>query len=436
MSQDRVGKGRRMRRCAIWTAAALCFSGPTGGNALAQGAASQPSSSRLVLVQHVEIAGDLAKEPSLVESADGTLYVSGFGKLADGHPQQRPRLWKSVDRGATWTCTEIGDAGITGNSDVGLAVARDGTLYLVELEYDPKAGEGVHVVAGVSRDQGDSWRWSTLTQGHFPDRPWVAVAPDGTAHVIWSDGGGVHHILSRDGGRTWSVPQVLYPSGSSSALAVGPRGEVAVRITPSFAGGSKFDRRADFILVSTNGGSTWEKRMPPGERDWSPSGTEGQIPRWVEPVAWDAQGRLDSLWTNFQGVWLAQSADAGRTWRQWRIATIDAVSYFPYLTVRGRGELAATWFSGAGEALQWHVARILLPSGEGQPQVIQSGGLRTDSWTVSDESPLPVRYTAGEYLSVAILRDGDLAVVSPIQNPETKRLGFAFWRFRDRAADR
>ncbi|HEX4266890.1 MAG TPA: hypothetical protein VHY36_03315 [Steroidobacteraceae bacterium] len=43
-----------------------------------------------------------------------------------------------------------------------------------------------------------------------------------------------------------------------------------------------------------------------------------------------------------------------------------------------------------------------------------------------------MRDTAGEYLSVLFLRNGDLAVVSPIQNPETKRSGFSFWRFRER----
>ncbi|MGA7522844.1 MAG: sialidase family protein [Acidobacteriaceae bacterium] len=420
-----------MCRFDRWTAAALCLCVMAAGKAASQSSATARPAHGVVLVQHVETAGDSAKEPSLAEGPDGTLYVSGFGKLADGQPQQVPRLWKSTDRGATWTCTNIVNAGITGNSDVSLAVARDGAVYLVELEYDPKAGQGVHVIAGVSRDRGVSWRWTTLTRGYFPDRPWVAVAPDGTAHVIWSDGNGVHHVLSRDEGKTWSAPQVVYPAGESSDLAVGPHGEVAVRVTPSFAGGSKYDGRADFIMVSTDGGTTWEKRTPPGYRDWSPSGTEGSIPRWVEPVAWDAEGQLYSLWTNFEGVWLAQSSDAGRTWRQWRIARIDAVSYFPYLTAEGRGELAATWFSGAGEALQWHLARIHVGRGKAQPQVAEVSGLRTDSWTVSDESPSPVRDTAGEYLSVAMLRDGDLAVVSPIQNPATRRLGFSFWRFRE-----
>ncbi|HEX3985552.1 MAG TPA: sialidase family protein [Acidobacteriaceae bacterium] len=138
-----------MGRFETGIAAAVCLSALMGGAAPAQSEAGEPSSPKLVLVQHVETAGDSAKEPSIVEGPDGTLYVSGFGKRADGQPQQVPRLWKSTDRGATWTCADIGSAGITGNSDVSLAVAGDGTLYLVELEFDPKAGEGVHVACGA-----------------------------------------------------------------------------------------------------------------------------------------------------------------------------------------------------------------------------------------------------------------------------------------------
>jgi hypothetical protein len=175
-----------------------------------------------------------------------------------------------------------------------------------------------------------------------------------------------------------------------------------------------------------------QNRPPPGYRDWSPEGTEGSIPRWVEPLAWDSNGDLYSLWTNFKGVWLAQSVDAGTTWTQWRVADIDALSYFPYLTAQGPGELAATWFSGAGDALQWHLARIQVGSREAKPQVVQLSGLKTDSWTAGSQSSSSVRDTAGEYLSVLFLRNGDLSVVSPIQNPGTNRLGFAFWRFKDR----
>jgi hypothetical protein len=211
---------------------------------------------------------------------------------------------------------------------------------------------------------------------------------------------------------------------------------VAVRVTPSFAGGYKFDARADFVVVSTDGGSTWRRLPPPGARDWAPSGTDGSIPRWVEPLAWDSKGSLYSLWTNFKGVWFAQSVDRGVTWRQWRVADIDALSYFPYLTARGPGALAATWFSGAGEALQWHLARIQIRGRQARPRVVELSGLKTDSWIAGSQSGAPVRDTAGEYLSVLFLRNGDLAVVSPIQNRETKRSGFSFWRFRERKGSR
>lgn len=120
------------------------------------------------------------------------------------------------------------------------------------------------------------------------------------------------------------------------------------------------------------------------------------------------------------------------TWHQWRVADIDALSYFPYLAAQGPGELAATWFSGAGEALQWNLARIQVGSREAQPQVMQLSGLKTDSWIAGSQNSSPVRDTAGEYLSVLFLHNGGLAVVSPIQNPETKRLGFSFWRFTER----
>ena len=36
----------------------------------------------------------------------------------------------------------------------------------------------------------------------------------------------------------------------------------------------------------------------------------------------------------------------------------------------------------------------------------------------------------GEYLATAFLRDGSIAVVTPIQNPAKQRLGFTWRRFR------
>jgi hypothetical protein len=414
-------------------AMALCLTVSAGQNSFSQGPKkAEPPASKLILLQHVEVLGDSAREPAIAQHPNGTLFVSGYGALAGGRPQQVPTVWKSSDRGESWTPVDVGSTvdGASGNSDVSLSIAQDGTVYLVELEFDPKIMAGIRVTVGVSRDVGRTWRWTTLAREHWEDRPWVAVAPDGTAHVIWNDSEGVQHTMSRDFGTTWSAPQCLNHMGGSSHLAVGPHGNVAVRIVPSYAGGSRFSAGADFVVVSTDGGSTWRKRRPPGDQDWSPGDTPGSTPRWVEPLAWDGKGALYSLWTNRKGVWLAQSTDDAVTWRQWRVADIDALSYYPYLTAKGRGELAATWFSGTGESLQWHLARIEIGKFPARPRVAERSELRTDSWARTTDSGATLRETAGEYLSVLFLSNGDIAVVSPIQHLQIKRLGFSFWRFR------
>ena len=74
--------------------------------------------------------------------------------------------------------------------------------------------------------------------------------------------------------------------------------------------------------------------------------------------------------------------------------------------------------------LQWHVARVdgtrvrISP-----PQPVESRRPR-------ERGGPPFNDPAGEYLPVAFLRDGSVAVVTPIQNAGEKRVGFVWWRFR------
>jgi hypothetical protein len=388
------------------------------------------------LVEHLDylspIAGAAAREPMIVEHPDGSLFVSGYG-YQEKPPQKVPRLWKSLDHGATWSAVNVGTEvdGAIGNSDVDLAVARDGTIYFVTMGFDLKKQEGTHIAVGVSRDGGSTWHWTTLSQNRFDDRPWVAVAPDGTAHVIWNDGTGVYHTLSHNRGATWSKPQRIHAKGGSSHLAVGPHGEIAVRVVPISASGNKYDEGVDLIETSTDEGSTWQERRVPGERDWAPLSTPGAIPRWVEPVAWDETGALYLLWTDLKGLWLGRSGDRGQHWSKWLLGQTDALLYYPYLTARGNGELAATWYSGVGQNLHWEAGRIRFSRQEEEPHMMRSSLLSTDSWYGADEhGNAPGRDTAGEYTGNLILSDGDLAVVTPIQNAAEKRFGFGFWRFK------
>ncbi len=400
----------------------------------ARGEAPTPATT-LVVADRVDHLDVLAREPMVVEHPDGTLFVSGYGESV-------PTLWKSRDRGATWTRVDVGTEanGAIGNSDVELAVARDGTVYFATMVFDREKGEGRRISIGVSKDVGATWSWTPLSATRFDDRPWVEVSAGGTVHVIWNDGGGVCHAVSEDGGNTWKERPRIHPQGGSSHLAVGPNRELAVRVTPLSASGNRFDEGVDLVAVSVDGGATWQKHVAPGRREWSPlfdttvtppRFIEPLLPRWVEPLAWDGQGALYSFWTNREGLWLARSADRGSTWKTWRLAASRDVLYFPYLVARDRGDLAATWFSGQSEALQAHVARLEVGDPDAPPRMIESAPFRIDTWIAPPEEP-PVRDTGGEYLAMAFLRDGGLAVVSPIQNKGAQRFGFSWRRIEAR----
>jgi hypothetical protein len=390
------------------------------------------SPKQLILSGPFDHIDSMAREPMVVQAPSGALFVGGYGPgSAPTGPSlsQPPHLWTSLDRGASWTRVNVGTAadGALGNSDTDLAVARDGTLYFANLGYDPPKREGDFVTIGVSRDAGQTWSWKTLSKNRFDDRPWVKVAPDGTAHLIWNDGA-VHYRSSRDRGATWSEPVRLAEHGGSSHLAVGPNGEVAVRIAPASASGFQFDEGVDLIAVSVDQGKTWRTRPAPGEREWVDL-IDAPVPRWVEPLAWGPDGALYSLWTNAKGLWMARSRDQGETWKIWQLLASGEVLYYPYLVAGPRSnQLAAAWFSGKRDAMQAHVALFEMSEGDAPPRVFQSRPFQIDSWTRPGQKGPVTRSAGGEYLGITFLQEGGFGVVSPIYNGETKRAGFSWWR--------
>ncbi len=380
-------------------------------------------------VHHLDL---LAREPMLVEHPAGALFVAGYGSQVTGtDPEAQPRLWRSDDGGASWSRVDVGtrEQRATGNSDVDLTVAPDGTLYFLSMGFDRSVREGVHISIGVSADVGETWSWTRLSETRFDDRPWVRVAPDGVAHVIWNDDRGVSYATSDDRGATWVEHERISPLGGSSHLAVGPHGELAARLSPIAASANRFHEGVDLILVSTDGGDTWVKREAPGERVWDSSFSKpGVIPRWVEPLAWDADGALFSLWSEGTTVRVGRSRDRGETWTTWTVFEVDEPSFFPYMVARGPGELAATWFTGGPENLGVHLARIQVPS-DGEPSVRLSERFLIEAWDERRE-PAPGRTPAGEYVPVAFLGDGRLAVATPIQDLRGDRWGFSWWTTR------
>ena len=392
-----------------------------------------PPPTRLVLADSVDHFDALAREAMVVQHPGGALFVSGYGDTL-------PHLWTSTDNGASWQAVAVGTLpGAAGNSDVDLAVGPEGTLYLMTMVFNRATLEGASMQVAVSHDTGATWTWHQLSKTRFDDRPWIEVAPDGVAHAIWNDGAGVAHAISADRGRTWHEQERVFSVGGSSHLAIGPRGEIAVRGVPISASGNAFNAGADSIAVSTDQGRTWQRRAAPGSREWFPMrdttvtpptwGMPAQ-PRWVEPIAWDSTGALYSFWASGPSLMLARSTDQGVTWSTWKVAEAAATPYFPYLIARGNGELAASWFTGAGDSLRANVARIQVAADTSAPLVASAPSFQIESFGMAAFEQPPTRDPGGEYLALVFLRDGTLGIVSPIQNGAAGRTGFAWRRYR------
>ena len=388
--------------------------------------------SSLKLTARVDYLDTVAREPMIAVHPNGTLFVTGFGSQVTGTDWTTPPpLWRSVDDGKTWASVNVGSSedGAQGNSDVDLTIGPDGTIYLIALGFNRAIRAGTHISIGVSHDVGSSWTWHRLSTTKFDDRPWVRVTPDGTAHAIWNDGKGIVYSLSHDSGRSWTRQPRIHPIGGSSHMAVGPGGEIAVRISALSANANQFDLGADSIAVSRDNGKSWQKHGIPGNAEWGETRDPKKIRRWVEPLAWDTDNRLYYLWTEGDSVHLGRSDDFGATWQNKEISREPGMAFFGYMVVGEDDRLAATWFVQDGESLSARVALISPGQGTEALEVELAAPFTPLSWNEDKENRTPT--TAGEYLPVAFLPDGDVAVVSPILDIHNDRWGFTFWRFED-----
>lgn len=369
-------------------------------------------------------------EPMVADHPDGTLYVAGFNN-------REPLLFRSLDRGYHWEAVNLGttDDGAVGNSDEDLAIAPDGSVHLAVMDFDQSGGKGIAVAS--LRPAEHRWAWTTISRNEGDDRPWIEATPDGVLHLVWNDGTGVQYARSNDSGKSWLRRPPIHPSGGSSHLAVGPSGELAVRVAPRSASGHRYDQEADYIAVSLDGGDSWSMVAPPGSGDWNgpdanslmravdePAG----IPRWVEPVAWDAVGSLYHLWSEGRAIHLGWSVDRGSTWSTVLVTESEELLYFPYLVANEAGELAATWHSGYGPNLRLHVAYLRVDLDVGRLERVAIEEVPFESVGPWGPDRQPSASTLGEYKPVLFLREGGLAVVTPILHRFEERWGFRFHR--------
>jgi hypothetical protein len=384
-------------------------------------------------VDYLSADSSNVNEPMVVEHPDGTLFVCGYGGRGG------PRLYQSQDAGQSWDRVDIGTAedGAVGNSDCDLAVGPEGTVYLTKMLHSQGVG-GLGVAIAARPADENRWFWTTISEELGSDRPWVEVGPDGTAHLVWNRGQqrdstaerGVLYTRSKDEGRTWAPPKLIYPYGASSHLAVGPNGELALRIIPHIWERRPRNFEGDFVAISLDGGDTWDLKAPPRIHNWEADAYFEEVPRWVEPLAWDDQSTLYHLWSEITSLQLARSTDQGTTWTISELVASTDTLYFPYLTARGTDEIAAVWHTGQGMDLKVQVAVARVDPHDGSILEVQQAELPYDVVGPWGRDGSDSRTPLGEYKPVVFLRDGDLAVVTPILNVREGRHGFRWHRLR------
>ncbi len=210
------------------------------------------------------------------------------------------------------------------HSMVSAAIDASGNLYVAWTRV-ATGPSGTDVLVSRSTDGGLTWgltsQVSATTAGEQDSAPAIAVAPDGTLYVVWSQTFGgrdsVAFASSSSQANTWATqknvsevaPSTGYGEGAP-AIAVDAHGNIYVAYARYV---NAFNRYVANLTRSTNGGATWTTpvTMDPGTT------ANGYSPQLLV----DHTGRVHMAWfDNRVGpsgnprIYYVQSSDGFATW--------------------------------------------------------------------------------------------------------------------------
>jgi len=204
------------------------------------------------------------RHPSVVGDSRGHLHLA---YLAHEKDKQVEDVFHAVsaDGGNTWN-TAIEVSKTPGQSSDPVIAGHGQNLAIVWIDTTAGAANP-DVWAAVSSNDGVDWTAAadiSKTPG-VSSEPAVAIAPDGTIHVVWLDTTGgaanpdVWHTQSDDYGKSWKAAENISKTpgvSSHTAIACGPKGEVYVTWADTTNG---VDNRDIWFARSLDGGKTWGK---------------------------------------------------------------------------------------------------------------------------------------------------------------------------------
>ncbi|HZV02224.1 MAG TPA: sialidase family protein [Planctomycetota bacterium] len=296
--------------------------------------------------------GHEARRPAIARDEKGALHLA-YSSYDKGSPVPGIFHAASFDGGKTW---EPGvNISRTGGiaSDPAIACGKGQHIVIVWLDTTPGM-ERPDIYGTFSSDGGKTWEAPvdvSLTPGKSME-PSVAIAPDGTVHVVWADttdsdkGPEIWHALSTDKGATWSTATNISHSLGNAwhpRVACGPKNEVHVCWADRLSGHSMPDI---FFSTSTDGGKTFSKLL-------DVSNTRGLS---TDPdLAVDDSGTLYLVWaetpSRSSGRWdilFTLSRDGGTSWEKNReMGPTGGRSSQPAVSAR-EGAVAVVWRDKTG----------------------------------------------------------------------------------------
>lgn len=248
-------------------------------------------------------------------------------------------------------------ATVLGPALLGLDDGAVMSVYSTPTSYAGKPGE-CYIAGRITRDGGRTWEpereLTRLPQGRAA-HPTAHRARDGALHVFflgykrhaWDKASGnptaetrsdLWTSRSRDGGRTWSEPQMIFEgyTGSTNGAAESRDGRLVVPFSHYVANPGRLVSRT---VVSADGGATWKLSNA------LDIGGAGDHEGALEPCVIELKdGRLWMLIRTSRGFfWESFSEDGGQTWSE-ATATQIASSHSPGHVVRlTDGRLALAW---------------------------------------------------------------------------------------------
>ncbi|HXR15167.1 MAG TPA: sialidase family protein [Terriglobales bacterium] len=214
-----------------------------------------------------------------------SLYVSGIVGLSE--TEDDVLVSHSTDGGATWKQVVAHQTQNSpgGDASTGMAVGKDGTVYLTWMYCREVACFAAHVMFSKSTDGGNTWSAAQRIAGGMPQSwqlpntgeavyNYPAIGIDdsdgpysGNLYVAMYTWTGtylqVQMIRSTDGGSSWSEPLPVAPRSDTHdqflpSLSVSPTGEVGVSWLDRRNSPPDIDYQA-FAAISADGGRSFQR---------------------------------------------------------------------------------------------------------------------------------------------------------------------------------